>query len=465
MSFLFVYCTACGKLQHVVVAAADQGITLLTEGITLDNVLVRLCNKGITMNYQGELEVTNSVFEDVKEGIYGSLENSKLFVSNSRFYGTRSGSSVRGIYLLASSNTQVQVEDCQFNGLQSQAILSNGNKQSTYLFRRTTFQNTQSGIYIKSAYTYPQSMLAVEVDSCTFEALSANGLYHHNSYTYAQIGHVNLTNSIFKNCQTAVYIYSRNYPTNSPVLFRNVTVQDNGNLAFQVEVSSSPITVEDCTFLRNRLRVLKLSSIGPITVRGNTFLDNGRDGIISVDRATIPEGDAPVTEILMNRFVNNTVGTNAAVIFYKDVDHRSSLQCRRNVFRNPGSSYDISVGTAWKSGYFLDATENDWGSTDPDFIVGRVFDFFQNMDIAEMLLSPARFKEDAVIISRTFTLEQGVFIGGRIEKDIEFNYDDVVISVFRTIHIPPGITVVITGGATFNYQQFTGILVEGKICP
>ena len=67
-------------------------------------------------------------------------------------------------------------------------------------------------------------------------------------------------------------------------------------------------------------------------------------------------------------------------------------------------------------------------------------------------------------ISRTF-FQDGNVIGGRIDEDAEVNYRSLTIIVSRTIYIPVGVTVVISGGGNFTFERSTGIVVEGeRIC-
>ena len=237
--------------------------------------------------------------------------------------------------------------------------------------------------------------IEMDVESCVFDAASAHGIY---GEIYSNLaGYINVTNSLFENGGAAFSFTGDSYARISPhIRFHNVTSRDNRHQAFAISNFQGPITVEESTFLRNKLHVLTFSGVtdSMITIQRNSFLENGRDGIISVERpmfsrrgmfpeevewSLTSESVAAVTSILHNVLVNNTVGVTGGVLYYKDIDHRSKLECHDNIFWNQESVYEIVVGTAWKSGYYLDASNNDWGSADPMYITDRILDFYQSL--------------------------------------------------------------------------------------
>ena len=113
----------------------------------------------------------------------------------------------------------------------------------------------------------------------------------------------------------------------------------------------------------------------------------------------------------------------------------------------------------------VDARYNWWGTADTTTIPRRILDFFLDMDLVEVLLSPALANwsiESAVeVTSRDFNMDEHT-IGGRIKENTTIEIGGNTRQVQYTIHVPAGKRLVIHLNSPLSFVGYTGIYVEGK---
>ncbi|XP_055386247.1 protein bark beetle [Condylostylus longicornis] len=141
----------------------------------------------------------------------------------------------------------------------------------------------------------------------------------------------------------------------------------------------------------------------------------------------------------------------------------------RNIFSNNEMDYDLIAGikSARIKNYLL-AQENWWGTTDPDKIVARIFDFDDWNNHAEVIYEPyliePTFDGSISIISSSkvdiLDLDQ---FGGRILNDVTINRRDTPYFIQSDLTVMPDATLSINHGVVMEFSPNVGILVLGTL--
>lgn len=140
----------------------------------------------------------------------------------------------------------------------------------------------------------------------------------------------------------------------------------------------------------------------------------------------------------------------------------------RNLIADNRLTYDLVAGIkSARLSNFLDASENWWGSTDPEYILSRIFDFDDWNNHAEVLYRPFLLEDNVDASSsvafsekRPVDLEN---LGGRVFDDLTLQRRDRPYQVNADLTVMPGVTLTIRPGVEMEFAPNVGILVLGTL--
>lgn len=140
----------------------------------------------------------------------------------------------------------------------------------------------------------------------------------------------------------------------------------------------------------------------------------------------------------------------------------------RNLIADNRMTYDLVAGikSARLSNY-LDATENWWGSTDPGYILSRIFDFDDWNNHAEVLYRPFLLENNvdassSVVFSDKIEVDLNS-LGGRIYEDLTISRRDHPYVINSDLTIMPEVVLTINQGVELEFAPNVGILVLGTM--
>lgn len=164
-----------------------------------------------------------------------------------------------------------------------------------------------------------------------------------------------------------------------------------------------------------------------------------------------------------NRY--DDINTPTCVIGFGGIQ---KVQIYRNLLSDNQLQYDLIAGIkSARLHNYLDATENWWGSTDPNHILSRIFDFDDWNNHAEVIYRPFLLENNFDGSLSTVTTDRRPVdvdnLGGRIFQDLTLYRRGVPYVINSDVTVMPGATLVIHGGAEFEFAENVGILVLGKL--
>lgn len=144
------------------------------------------------------------------------------------------------------------------------------------------------------------------------------------------------------------------------------------------------------------------------------------------------------------------------------------VQVIRNLISGNLQDYDLVAGVkSARLGNFLECAENWWGTTDPNHIEERIFDFDDWNNHAEAIWRPYLIEDDK-LGSLSVSYRDNVTVdidnlGGRIYRDLTLRARDIPYVIKRDITIMPDVTMHIGGGVEMEFAPNVGILVLGTL--
>ena len=119
---------------------------------------------------------------------------------------------------------------------------------------------------------------------------------------------------------------------------------------------------------------------------------------------------------------------------------------------------------------YLNAEANWWGSSDPQVIEERIFDFddWNNYALADYLpyLTGDSLRA-AVSIVRTTSIEAQTInldaLGGRLTEDLRLPKRATPYTVVSDLTVMPGVTLLVEPGAVLEFYPSVGVLVLGRL--
>ena len=393
------------------------------------------------------LVIRNSVFENNAQiGLY--LQTTcNVSIDGCRFSDNRIG--VSGKYA-ADDQVSIEVVDSVFlsNSYRGCLIESVGRM----IINNTAF--TDSGLHM---HGYNTETLQIAIDGCSFSHSSATGIYLYNS-----VVHMTISNTLVHHCNYGATIQVGDH---SSIELFNVTIKRNRWRGLYIRTMHSHVYLHDNMFVDNydRAVVFKLPdavrSKGYFKLSNNVFTGNAGTVVVAITTYT----DFVIEH---NTFLNNVA--KSTVRYHSP--SRGNLLFRGNVLENPEADYDLKVEPTTCVDCVVDARYNWWSTADTTAIPRRILDFFLDMDLTEVLLSPALANwsiESAVeVTSRDFIMvevtSRDFTIGGRIKENTTIEVGGNTRQVQYTIHVPAGKRLVIHLNSSLSFVGYTGIYVEGK---
>lgn len=140
----------------------------------------------------------------------------------------------------------------------------------------------------------------------------------------------------------------------------------------------------------------------------------------------------------------------------------------RNLVSNNNMNYDLVAGIkSARLNNFLDATENWWGSIEPEYILSRIFDFDDWNNHAEVQFRPFLLEDNVDgSVSMKFDDKRVTDldnIGGRIFDDVQIFQKGIPYVINADITVMPGVTLTIGPGVEMEFAPNVGILVLGTL--
>ncbi|XP_072043713.1 protein bark beetle-like [Amphiura filiformis] len=322
------------------------------------------------------------------------------------------------------------LEDTSFSFIKTEAVLIGG---SNWIVKNCTFDNTPFGIKITSRCN-------TTIDGCNFFQTSQSAIY----FEAANIVNAFISDSIFKN----------NYGT-----------------VVDIEKASddASLSVINNVFEANEATVLKIPNELPrCDVRNNNFLQNSALHIVEFFEAvTLSSAMSSNFEHIFN---GNVLIDNHPSESSNSEDQACTIITRLlagkfqyNFFGNEDFMYELCLGAFifFDADASLDATFNNWNTTDASKIDQKIFDLNDWNDRPGVTFRPY-LTDDNTTKSQNTRREQLSF-GGKLLKDKTLTLSGSPYLVQSDITIPDNVTLTIEPGVELLFEPNIGILVLGSL--
>ena len=438
------------QLKHVRISGASVGLKIATAEVDLQYLHLERNLEGAHVdisNADSPLVISNSVFEhNAQMGLYLHT-TCNVSIDGCRFSDNRIG--VSGKYA-AANQVSVEVVDSEFLSNSYRGCLMES--LGRMIINNTAF--TESVLYL---HGYNSDRQHIAIDGCSFSTPADTGIY---TSFYNNIVHMTISNTLVHGCS---YGATLQFGEHSSIDLFNVTIERNRRRGLYIRTLQSHVYLHDSAFVDNYEQAVVLiqvdaadTSEGYVNISNNGFTGNSGTDVVDITTYT----DVVIEK---NTFMNNTAKVTVNFL----ARNHGNLLLRGNVLENPGAEYDLKVEPTTCVDCVVDARYNWWGTANTTDIPRRVLDFFLDMDLVEVLLSPAlanssiESASDVEVTSRDFNMDENT-IGGRIKENTTIEVDDNNLQVLYTIHVPAGKKLVLHLNTLLSFVGHTGIYVEGR---
>ena len=437
------------QLKHVRISGASVGLKIATAEVDLQYLHLERNFEGAHVdisNADSPLVISNSVFEhNAQMGLYLHT-TCNVSIDGCRFSDNRIG--VSGKYA-AANQVSVEVVDSEFSSNSYRGCLMES--LGRMIINNTAF--TESVLYL---HGYNSDKQHIAIDGCSFSTPADTGIY---TSFYNNIVHMTISNTIVHDCN---YGATLQFGEHSSIELFNVTIERNRRRGLYIRTRHSHVHLHDSAFVDNYERAVVLIQVdadnyeGFVNISNNGFTGNSGTGVVDITTDTY-------FVIEKNTLMDNTA---KVTVNYLARNH-GNLLFRGNVLENPKAEYDLKVGSTTCVDCVVDARYNWWGTANTTAIPRRILDFFLDMDLVEVLLSPAlanssiESASNVEVTSRDFNMDENT-IGGRIKENTTIEVDDNNLQVLYTIHVPAGKKLVLHLNTLLSFVGHTGIYVEGR---
>lgn len=314
--------------------------------------------------------------------------------------------------------------------------LRSSNNLFHYLLHNTTMQNNRvGGFQLSLPFVWQYN------ENFTHSIYISNSLFTQNKrFEFNVAGHyaaVNISDTKFvdNECENGLIIFKG--MEKKLQIHRNFISRNNGKfmIEFHSDSQSEIVGEVHAIFTHNELRSNKYDSSA--LMRSNT---NYR---------------------LQKKFTRNPT----SVIIFTGIQ---KVRIARNIISNNDLAYDLVAGVkSARINNYLDATENYWGSVEPDYIHKRIFDFDDWNDHAEVMYRPFLLED---LIDGSVSIEGNERVpvdlqnlGGRIFEDLNLTSQFSPYIVKSDITVMPGATLTINAGVQMEFIPNVGMLILGNL--
>lgn len=315
--------------------------------------------------------------------------------------------------------------------------LRSSNNLFHYVIQDTTIEsNNYGGLEISLPYVWQYN------ENFTHSIYLGNDTWTRNKNFGVHIsGHyavVNITGNIFKENECLTGLVGFQGMEKKLKIDNNKFVQNNGRyiIEFRSDSLSEILGTVHAIFAYNE-------------IRQNNFADYS----------------ARKANYRVSRPKNEHVKDPTRVIGFKGVQ---KVKIYRNLITDNALQYDLVAGVkSARLNNFLDATENWWGSAEPQHILERIFDFDDWNNHAEVLFRPF-LVENSIDGSLSVSFEEMRKVdldnlGGRIYNNLDLFRRGIPYTVKSDITVMPGATLTIHAATELEFAPNVGILVLGKL--
>lgn len=147
----------------------------------------------------------------------------------------------------------------------------------------------------------------------------------------------------------------------------------------------------------------------------------------------------------------------------------SNVLLRRNCFYNPKSDYEIATDLD-EHAQVIDAKENNWGSSDFEKFMPKIFDHFKRYNLALIDVDPVSAICNAQVprltpllnYYRKFRDAANPFqLGGMIYEPTDLPRGTYTIT--DDLQVVPGAILTVQPGSVFQFEDSIGLLVQGEL--
>ena len=439
-------CTG-SRLTNVRITSAAVGLKIANAEVDLQYIHLERNLDGVHADISQAdtpLTISHSVFEH-NRNIGLTLETTcDVSIADCRFSDNKKG--VAGKFA-AADRVSIEVLDSTFvHNNDGGYLMENGWHTTIY---NTAF--TDSDVRLRGEAEH------VSIDLCSFSK-------PYDTCLDASLENIavntTISNTILHDCD---YGASLEFAEHSSVRLQNVTVERSSRRGLHIATSQSFVYLSDSTFRDNDNAIVIStqnddgSSECNASFVNNEFTGNSGENVVDIN--------TDIDFIIENNtFVDNTA--TVTVAYYSA--NRGNLRMARNVFENPEAEYDLT----WSSACVycvVDARFNWWGTANITAIPRRILDFFLDMSLDEVLLSPVLSSSSiesaysVELTSRDFKMDEHT-IGGRVKENTIIEVGGNTRQVQYTIHVPAGIKLVLHLNSPLSFAANTGIYVEGMYC-
>ena len=436
-------------LKHVRISGASVGVKIATAEVDLQYLHLERNLEGAHVDISNAdlpLVIRNSVFEhNAQMGLYLHT-TCNVSIDGCRFNDNRIG--VSGKYA-AANQVSVEVVDSEFSSNSYRGCLMES--LGRMIINNTAF--TESVLYL---HGYNSDKQHIAIDGCLFSTPAHTGIY---TNVYSNV-HMTISNTLVHGCSNGATLQ---IGAHSFIDLFNVTIQRNRRRGLYIRTMQSHVYLHDSAFVDNYEQAVVLiqvdaaaTSEGYVNISNNGFTGNSGTDVVDITTYT----DVVIEK---NTFMNNTAKVTVNFL----ARNHGNLLFRGNVLENPGAEYDLKVEPTTSVDCVVDARYNWWGTANTTAIPRRILDFFLDMDLVEVLLSPVlanssiESASNVEVTSRDFNKDEHT-IGGRIKENTTIEVDDNNLQVLYTIHVPAGKKLVLHLNTLLSFVGHTGIYVEGR---
>ncbi|XP_030383875.1 protein bark beetle [Scaptodrosophila lebanonensis] len=315
---------------------------------------------------------------------------------------------------------------------------------------------------------------------------SSNNLFHYvlQDTTVEQNSHGG-----FQVALPYVWQYNENF-THS-IYFGNSTWQRNRNFHIGVYGHYAVFNITSNVFVENNCPGSLISLDGMekrLRFDNNRFEGNNAKFVLLLKADSLSEiiGQVPAS-IEYNTFKRNSIVTmvsdyrhymkasrrlrkqNKIPTAVIRLDGVQNVKLYRNLIADNDMDYNLVAGvrSARLNNYFQ-ATENWWGSKDPQYIESKIFGFDKWNDHADVIYQPFLIEDTydasvSVVSPLNEQLDLSSYHGGRIYRDFTLRKQSNPYYISSDITIMPGVVLTIQHGVTMEFEPNVGILVLGTL--
>nr|XP_032837233.1 uncharacterized protein LOC116958620 [Petromyzon marinus] len=450
-------------LQYVIITNSRHGLKINNSTILLESVSSTNNEKsGLTlMKPMSNLRIVNGTFSS--NGEYGIVTEMPDVGSDAVVTAegvTASENRLGGIMM----HLDFSCETC--NVSDNAGVGLNSNRKVNIALNNSIFKH--NALYQISTNSISKLLLINSIIGITDLTTAYNTYYYYfMSYYYEMVyitgsydvdSSVTIKNNTFTRVAQSTHAALLITGVSANCLQQNRFIDINSPaLHLQTDYTRSSAQISENTFER----VMSNSHVITIVQSGNILsLNFSANTLVNCSGETAIDL-TPQTSIGSYRIQRNvlTGGTFTRTLLVRYV---LNMTVSENIFQNPGSAYEVSVGPR-TPGQLVELSNNYWDSSDPYMVQRRILDFHQDSSLEVTTYSPFYMDSSLSALSNVtgdFWTDPSLPFGGVLDADYILEPCDGV-QVNRSILVRSGNTLTIPPGCELQFSANHGLVIEG----